>query len=187
MTRRPASSPAATPPQQDPDPDEAAASPFACAGDNPLTSTDPTGHSRGPAPAVDDPYTYVPPPLASKAAAQRPQAKPPAACGLLDVACQLHRAADDVRRVYHAAVMTCHAAVSVVAQTEAEIDAGLKEAAQAAGHIAGDLKAGIADAYRDEARALGTAWHAAAAATGGVVAPGGRSGHPGVLSPSSPS
>ena len=40
---------------------------------------------------------------------------------------------------------------------------------QVAGHIAGDLQVGIADVYRDEARALGTAWHAVAAATRGAV------------------
>ena len=69
-------------------------------------------------------------------------------------------------KTYHHVVRV---AVDVTADTVRDVEAGIRAAAQEAGHVAADLAVAVADGYQHGAHVLGTVWHAVQSATSGVV------------------
>ena len=155
-------------------PDEAAANPFAYAADNPLTSTDPTGHflaipgGGGVTRRVPVRHYYSPPP-------------PPArSCGglssWLSPGCFVHH----VSSMYKHAVSGYHRAVKLVTHVAHVIYGGAYRALQHlralqaravhfAGHLARAVQTKIADAASWGYHAAATAWDTGVSAGSRVV------------------
>jgi RHS repeat-associated protein len=150
-----------------PVPDEAAASPYAYAGDNPVTAADPTGHWMA--------MMHQGGGGGSRALADSYEAEAPSSCGGFfgGLACDFpdeYAAAD---RVYHVVVKVITAAPADVAslarQTEEYLHQNISDDLIVAGRLARDLKTGVQDAATQGVHALGDAWHDTESASSGMV------------------
>jgi RHS repeat-associated protein len=142
----------------DPVPDSAAANPFAYAGDDPMTNTDPTGHMLGDPGGNGGPHTpgNTPPP------APHPPPPPPAGCPWWDVACHA------VHVYYQYVAPFVHHVVHVVVVTMSmglrDVSGLLARGLALAGHLTRDGLTAIADAARVGGHVISSGWHAAVAA-----------------------
>jgi RHS repeat-associated protein len=147
----------------DPVPDSAAANPFAYAGDNPMLTTDPSGHMIVDPGGGGGHNTPPPPPRPQP----RPAPPPPAGCPWWDLAC--HAA-----NVYHHYVVPfVHHVVHVVLVTMQQglrnVSGLLARGLALAGHLTRNALTGIADAARQGAHAVSSGWHAAVSAGASAV------------------
>jgi RHS repeat-associated protein len=155
-----------------PDPDSAAANPFAYGGDDPLTETDPTGHL----PIMIDPgngqigsiqyVTHHPaPPPGPPLPPPRPRPRPrpaPQHCGLFDAGCWLHKGENAVKKIYHKADKLAHKVVHAV-------KAGIVDGIDLAGHYAHDAGVLVDDLGSVAVNAVTTDWHTLKSAAAAVT------------------
>jgi RHS repeat-associated protein len=152
-----------------PVPDEAAASPYAYAGDNPVSAADPTGHFMAMMTEGGDGGTD------SRALADSYEAEAPSSCGgfLGSLGCGYSDVYEAAEWAYHAAVKVITAAPAGVAslgrQAMEYLHQEVGEGEVAAGRLARELKAGVADAAVQGMHMLGHAWHDTESASGGMV------------------
>jgi RHS repeat-associated protein len=147
----------------DPVPDAAAANPFAYAGDNPMLTTDPSGHMIVE-PGGGGGHTTPPP---TPRAQPRPAPPPPAGCPWWDAACYVSHAYHQyvVPFVHH----VVHVVLVTMQQGLRDVSGLLARGLALAGHLTRNALTGIADAARQGAHAISSGWHAAVSAGAAAV------------------